>query len=72
MDEQRQDVQLEPIYSSSVPLQDVALRICRKQWTIERCRQIESGMSVLMAQHEDDDDCCVNPWVVCMDAGRCN
>ena len=33
MDEQRQYDQLEPIYSSSVPIQDVALKTCRKQWT---------------------------------------
>ena len=31
MDEQRQDVQLEPTYSSFVLIRDVALRICRKQ-----------------------------------------
>ena len=36
MDEQRQDNQFEPTYSSSVPIRDVALRICRKQWTIGR------------------------------------
>ena len=31
MDEQRQDDQLEPKYSSSVPIRDVVLRICQKQ-----------------------------------------
>ena len=36
MDEQRQDDQLEPTYSSSVPIQDVALDTSRKQWTIEK------------------------------------
>ena len=35
MDEQRQDDQLEPTYSSSVPIRDVALTTYRKQWTIE-------------------------------------
>ena len=54
MDEKRQDVQLEPTYSSSVPIQDVALRICRKQWTIGRCGEKGSGISVLIARHHDD------------------
>ena len=31
MDEQRQDVQFEPTYSSSVSIRDVAWRICRKE-----------------------------------------
>ena len=33
MDEQSQDDQLEPIYSSSMPVHNVALKTCRKQWT---------------------------------------
>ena len=56
MDEQRQDVQLEPTHSSSVPIWDVALRICRKQWTIGRCGERGSGISVLIVRHDDDDD----------------
>ena len=36
MDEQRQDDQLEPIDSSSVPIRDVTLKTCRKRWTIGR------------------------------------
>ena len=56
MDEQRQDDQQEPTYSSSVPMQDVALKICRKQWTIEKSGEKGSGISVLIAQHDDDDD----------------
>ena len=56
VDEQRQDVQLEPMYNSSVPIRDVALRICRKQWTIGRCGERGSGISVLIAQHEGNDD----------------
>ena len=56
MDEQRQDVQLEPTYSSSVPIRDVTLRICRKQWTIGRCGERGSGISVLIAWHDDDDE----------------
>ena len=56
MDEQRQDVQLKPTYSSSVPIRDVALRICRKQWTIGRCGERGSEISVLIERHDDDDD----------------
>ena len=54
-DEQRQDVQFECTYSSSVPIQDVALRICRKHWTIGRWGERSSGISMLIVQHDDDD-----------------
>ena len=56
MDKQRQDVQLEPTHSSSVPIQDVALKTCWKQWTIGRCGERGSEISVLIAWHDDDDD----------------
>ena len=52
---QRQDDQLEPTYGSSVPIRDLALKTCRKQWTIERSGERGSGISVLMARHDDDD-----------------
>ena len=55
IDEQRQDVQLEPKYSNSVLIQNVAQRICWKQWTIGRCDERGSGISVLIAWHDDDD-----------------
>ena len=35
MDEQRQDDKLEPIYNSSVPIQDVAWETSWDQWTID-------------------------------------
>ena len=56
MDKQRQDDQLEPTYSDSVPIQDVALRTCWKQQMIEKGGERGSGMSVLMARHDDYDD----------------
>ncbi len=56
MDEQRQDVQLEHTYYSSVPIQDVALKTYRKQGTIGRVGERGSGVSVLIVQHDDDDD----------------
>ena len=56
MDDQRKDDQLEPTYSSSVPIRDVVLKICRKQWTIEKGGEKGSGISVPMAQQGDNDD----------------
>ena len=35
MDKQKQDDQVEPIYNSSVPIQDVAWKTYRERWTIE-------------------------------------
>ena len=48
--------QLEPTYSRSVLIRDVALRTYRKRWTIEGGGERGSGISVLMARHNDDDD----------------
>ena len=56
IDEQRQDDQLETAYNTSVPIQDVTLKTCRKQWTIEKDGKRGSGRSVLMARRNDDDD----------------
>ena len=53
MDEQRQDDQLEPTCSSSVPIRDVALRTCQKQWTIDKGGEKVLGRSVLIARHDD-------------------
>ena len=56
MDEQRQDDQLEPTYNSSVPIQDVTLKTCRKRWAIEKGGGRGLGIFVLMARHDDGDD----------------
>ena len=56
MVEQRQDDQLEPIYNSSVPIQDVALKTYREQWTIETSGSRGSGRSVQVVRHDDDDE----------------
>ena len=56
MDEPRQYDQLEPIYNSSAPIQDVALKTPREQWTIETGGKRGSGRSVLAARRDDDDD----------------
>ena len=60
MAKQRQDDQLKPTYSGSVPIRDVALKTCQKQWTRGRGGERGSGISVLIAQHDDDDDICKN------------
>ena len=62
MDEKRQNDQLEPTYSSSVPIRNVALKTRRKQWTIENGSEKGSGISVLMPPHDDDDDIHRNTW----------
>ena len=56
LDEQRQDDQLEPIYNSSVPIQDVVLKTYRERWMIVTGGRRESGRSVLAARHDDDDN----------------
>ena len=50
MVEEKQGDQLEPIYSSSVRIRDVALRICQKRWTIGRSGERGSAISVLVAR----------------------
>ena len=54
--EQKQNDQRERTYSSYVRIRDVALNTCRRRWTIGRRSKRESGISVLAAQHDDDDD----------------
>ena len=56
MVEQKQDGQLEHTYSSSVRIQDRALRTCPGWWTIGRSGERGSGISVLATRHDDDDD----------------
>ena len=55
MNVQKQDDQLEPTYSSTVPIQNVALKTYWQQWTIEKGDKKRSGISLLMARHDDDD-----------------
>ena len=56
MDEQRQDDQIEPIFNSSVAIQDVAMKIFQEQWMIETGGERGSGRSVLVVRHDDVDD----------------
>ena len=64
MAEQKQGDQLRPTYSSSVRIRGVALRTCRKRWTIGRGGKRGSGISVLMAQQDDEMICLV--WLLCL------
>ena len=54
MDEQKLDEQLEPTYTCFVPIQDVALKIYRERWTIEKGGRRGSGWSTLVVRHDDD------------------
>ena len=56
MAKQGQGDRLEPTYSSSVRIRDVALKTYKKRWTIGRSGEKGSGISVLVAQQDDDDD----------------
>ena len=56
MAKQKQDDQLEHTYSSYVRIRDVALKTCQKRWMIGRSGERGSGISVLAARHDDDDD----------------
>ena len=53
---QNQDDQLEHEYSSYVRIRDVALKTCQKRWMIGRNGERGSGISMLAARHDDDDD----------------
>ena len=53
---QKQDDQHEHTFSSYVRIQDVVLKTCLGRWTIGRSGERGSGISVLPAWHDDDDD----------------
>ena len=55
MAQQKQDDQLEPTYSWSVRIRDIALRTNQNRRTIGRSGDRGSGISMLAARHEDDD-----------------
>ena len=54
IDEQRLDNQLEPIYSCSVLIQDLAWKTCWERWTIGTNGKRGSRRSVLAARHDDN------------------
>ena len=60
MTKQKQDDQLEHTYSSYVRIRDVAQKTCQKRWMIGRSGKRGSGISMLVARHDDDDDSCIS------------
>ena len=56
MVEQKQDDLLEHTYSSCVRIRDVALKTCQRWWTKGKSDERGSGISVLAARHDDDDE----------------
>ena len=54
MDEQSLDDKLEPIYRSSVPIEDVAWKTCQERWMIETSGERGSGRYVLPSWHDDE------------------
>ena len=56
MANQKQDDQLEHSYSSYVMIRDVTPKTCRRRGMIGRRGERGSGISVLAARHDDDDD----------------
>ena len=53
---QKQDDQHERTFSSYVRIQVVVLKTCLGRWTIGRSGERGSGISVLPARYDDDDD----------------
>ena len=53
---QKQDDQHEYTSSSYVRIRNVALKTCQRRWTIGKRGERGSGISMLVAQHGDDDD----------------
>ena len=56
MAKQKHVDQLEHTYSSYVTIRDVALKTNQRRWMIGRSVERGSGISVLAARHDDDDD----------------
>ena len=62
MAKQKRDDQLEHTYSSYVRMRDVALGTCQKRWMIGRSGKRGSGISVLAARHDDDEEIKMCPF----------
>ena len=53
---QKQDGQHEHKFSNYVRIWDVVQKTCRRRWTIGKSGERGSGISVIPARHDDDDD----------------
>ena len=56
MAEQKQDDQHEHTFSNYVRIRDVVQKTCQRRLTIGKSGERRSGISVLPARHDDDDD----------------
>ena len=56
MAKQKQDDQLEHAYSRCERIWDVAQKTCQRWWMIGRSCKRRSGISVLMARHDEGDE----------------
>ena len=54
---QKQDDQHEHTYSNYVRIRDVVQKTCLRRWTIGESGEKGSGISVLLARHDDDNRC---------------
>ena len=59
---QKQDDQHEHTFSNYVRMQDVVQKTCLRRWTTGKSGERGSGISVLPARHNDDDDIFSNYW----------
>ena len=64
MAKQKQDHLLEHTYSIYVRMRDVTLKTCQKRWMIGRSGERGSGISMLAARYDDDDEGDSNMYVV--------
>ena len=53
---QKQDDQHEHTFSNYVRIRDVVQKTCLRRWMIGKSGERGSGLSVLPARHDDDDD----------------
>ena len=56
MAEKKHDDQNEHTFNNYVRIRDVVQKTCQRRWTIGKSGERGSGISVLSARHDDDDD----------------
>ena len=69
---QKQDDQHEHTFSNYVRIRDVVQRTCLRWWMIGKGGERGSGISVLPARHDDDDDDICQPRNKCNESGTSN
>ena len=62
-DDQGLGDQLEPIYKTSVLIQDVAWKTCRERRMIGTSGERGLGKSLPVSRHDDDDDSLSKRWL---------